>query len=409
MQSGGNRLYHVQTIMPQTLDDLRQFRHALHARAERSRHEQNTAAFVASRLEAHAPDRIVTELGGHGLAAIYNGASDGPTVLIRCELDALPIPESITLEYGSEAEDTAHKCGHDGHMTMVAGLAPLLADQRPDTGRVILLFQPAEETGEGAQLVIDDPKYGELSPDYVFALHNLPGFPLGSVIVRDGVFSSASKGLIVRLTGATSHAAEPEQGRSPALAVAALINSISAAPQFATALHESAKATIIHARVGEIAFGTSPGYGEVMATLRAHDNDVMERLSRHCVELAERTATAFDLDHETEWVEPFPITAGDPGCVETVRECAGALGLSTVEPPEPFAWSEDFGNFTGRHRGALFGLGSGEEHPALHNPDYDFPDELIHYGLGMFGTIIGRLLGWRDDSFFRARLTDNRR
>jgi len=394
--------------MPDISRDLRQLRHALHNKAELSGHEQHTAEFVVSYLREHSPDRTLTGIGGNGVAAIYKGSVDGPAILIRCELDALPIPETVSLDYGSSTENVAHKCGHDGHMTMVAGLAPLLAQKRPDRGTVILLFQPAEETGQGAQAVIDDPAYVELSPDFVFALHNLPGFPLGAVIVRDGVFSSASTGLVIRLTGATSHAAEPEEGRSPALAVAALINSISAAPQFVTALHEAAKATIIHARVGEIAFGTSPGYGEVMATLRAHDREVMERLSSHCIDLAKRTAAAFDLDYEIEWVEPFPSAENDAACVATIRDCAKALDLPIIEPAEPFAWSEDFGNFTHNHPGALFGLGSGEDRPALHNPDYDFPDELIEYGLGLFGAIIGRRLGWYDDDFFRARLTHNK-
>jgi len=146
-------------------------------------------------------------------------------------------------------------------MAIVAGLAERLHTHRPESGSVILLFQPAEETGEGADRVLSDSKFDQIQPDYVLALHNLPGYPLGQIIVREGVFASASSGLRIHLKGKTSHAAEPETGNSPALAVAQLIQVLSSIPQYYTSLHEPAQATVIHAKVGDVAFGTSPGEG----------------------------------------------------------------------------------------------------------------------------------------------------
>ena len=125
---------------------------------------------------------------------------------------------------------------------------------------------------------MQDSKYEKLNPDYVFALHNLPGFDLGTIILSDTRFASASCGLAIYLKGATSHAAQPEAGRSPALAVAELIQTLSSLPQFHTALDETAQATIIHAKLGEIAFGTSPGEGTVMATLRSHSQKTMDKM-----------------------------------------------------------------------------------------------------------------------------------
>ena len=391
------------------MEDLKrqlvELRHDLHQNAERSEQEEKTAGTIRQFLEPFSPDEVHSGLGGHGLAAVFRGQAAGPAVLIRADLDALPIPESIELEYASRSEGTAHKCGHDGHMAMAAGVAALIAENRPHRGSVILLFQPAEEIGQGARWVLDDPAFAPVKPDYVFALHNLPGFPTGHIILREGVFASASKGLVVRLTGATSHAAEPDRGRSPALAVAQMITALSAAPQFFTQLHEAAQATVIHARVGEVAFGTSPGVGEVMATLRAHSQEVMDALAERSLEVVKGIADAYRLDSSVEWVEEFPSTVNDPECVGLLRAAAGHLGLKTVVPAQPFPWSEDFGNFTAASRGALFGLGAGEDTPALHNPDYDFPDQLIGYGLAMYAEIIHRLLGLPETGHIKELVT----
>jgi amidohydrolase len=371
--------------------DLIELRQALHTFPDLSGDEERTAARIESYLSRYAPDEIVTGIGGAGLAAIYNGAFDGPRVVVRCELDALPIPETIALDYGSQNPGAAHKCGHDGHMTIVAGLARFFHTQRPQKGTVILLYQPAEEIGKGALRVVEDVKFKALAPDYVFALHNLPGYPQGQVILREDVFASASKGLIIELTGATSHAAEPEKGRSPALAMAQLVEDLSAAPQLFTALHEAAKVTVIHARLGEIAFGTSPGYAIVMATLRSHSQEVMDRLAGKCEELAMKVAETFGLKISVRWDEAFPATVNDNSLVHLIDNTAQALGYAACYEPHPFPWSEDFGHFTGRYSGAMFGLGTGENHPALHHPHYDFPDELIIPGIKMFAEIIRRV------------------
>ncbi len=374
-------------------EQLIALRHRLHATPDLAGREHRTAATVRAFLEGFPPDAWVDGIGGTGFAAIYAGRAPGPRVLVRADLDALPIPETLGLPYGSDSAGVSHKCGHDGHMTMVAGLAPELQRQRPDLGSVVLLFQPAEETGEGAERVVNDPKYAQIAPDYAFALHNLPGFPLGSIVLREGPFASASTGLIVDLDGATSHASEPESGNSPALAVASLIQSFSAVPQRFTSLHEAAQVTIVHARVGEVAFGTSPGVGAVMATLRAHRQEVMDRISERCLALARGTAETFGLGVRTRWTEPFPATRNDPACVQRVEQVACGLGLDVIHREVPFPWSEDFGHFTERHAGALFGLGAGEDQPPLHHPTYDFPDAVLGAGTRVFLGILRGMLG----------------
>lgn len=370
------------------LPELKKLRHQLHASAEVSGKEQQTAEIILEYLSATNPDKLRTNIGGVGLLATYDSNEPGPHVLIRCELDGLPISDEIEADYQSKTEGVGHKCGHDGHMAIVAGVAKLLERQRPQAGKVTLLFQPAEETGEGAARVMQNSQFKDLAPDYCFALHNLPGFKKHQVVLRKDTFAAASVGLIVRFYGATAHAAHPEKGNSPALAVAQTIQSFSAVPQFQVPLEMSAKVTVIHAGVGERAFGTSPGVGTVMATLRTYDDKLLARLKDHCIQIAKGYADAFDLEIDVEWVEEFQATVNNAEAVEIIEAAADKTGSEVCYKKDPFSWSEDFGHFTGKYNGAMFGLGAGKQHPALHAQTYDFPDEIISTGISMFMQMI---------------------
>ncbi len=371
--------------------DLVDLRHRLHRSAEPSGDERETAALIADALREADADELVTGLGGHGVAAVFESDTPGPVVLLRAELDGLPIPDRPDLEYASARSGVSHKCGHDGHLTILVGAARVLGERRPVRGRCIVLAQPSEENGAGARRVLDDPGFTPLRPDRCAALHNLPGFPMGSVVIRAGAFASASTGLVVELEGATSHAAEPRAGRSPGLAVAELITGFGALPQNATDFTESSKVTIVHARLGEPAFGTSPGTARVLATFRAHTQPVLDRLLDRARRLVDGTATKYDLEARVELTETFPATVNDPSLVDAVRSAVSSAGHPIVEPEHPFPWSEDFGHFTAGSPGILFGIGSGEDHPALHHPSYDFPDALIPTGVDVLMRIADAL------------------
>ncbi|TBW56227.1 amidohydrolase [Marinobacter halodurans] len=370
------------------LHDLTRIRRELHRHPELSGHEQATAERIRTLLEPCGPDAIVTGLGGTGLLAVFNGADEGPTTLVRCELDALPIHEHGNHEHRSGISGCAHACGHDGHMSIVLGLARELQHQRPRQGRVILLFQPAEEDGQGARRVFHDPRFAPYQPDFAFALHNVPGLPLGEVFTRPGPFNCASRGMIIRLTGKTSHAAHPEDGISPAPALAHLMQVLPTLPRQFT---ESAWVTLVHARLGEKGFGTAPGEAVLMATLRSETDDVMAALSEAACELARDAAAQADLEVTFEWEDDFLASVNGEAGFEHVAQACREAGVPFHRMPEGFRWSEDFGVFTLHAEGAMFGLGAGDGHPQLHNPDYDFPDELIPVGLDLFLTIIRRI------------------
>ena len=157
--------------------EIIKLRHNLHSLAEISGQEKQTAKKVKQLLEPMQPCRIVENIGGYGLAAVFDSGKSGKTYMFRAELDALPLEEEIDVDYASINPKVSHKCGHDGHMAILLGLAGIINSHRDLwNGKVILIFQPAEETGTGADLVWSDPKFAWLKPDLVFALHNLPGY-----------------------------------------------------------------------------------------------------------------------------------------------------------------------------------------------------------------------------------------
>ena len=377
------------------INDLIVLRRSIHAEPELAGTEKNTALKIKTFISKFSPDKIIENIGGEGIAFVFNGTETGTTILFRCELDALPIKEINGFEYQSKYDGKGHKCGHDGHMTILAGLAERISENKNFRGRIILLFQPAEETGEGAERVLKDPEFENIKPDYVFAFHNLPGYGLNSIIVRKGSFASASKGMIIKLKGKTSHAAEPENGINPSIAVAEIIKKFTSLPQELKTVKEFVLVTIIHARIGERAFGTSPGYAELMATLRAYQDDDMKLLIKEAERIVSSAAAEYGLKTEISYTEVFPATVNDDDSINIIKMAAEKNNYSLIEIENPFRWSEDFGHFISRYKGAMFGIGSGEDHPQLHNPDYDFPEEIIPAGINMFFTIMNEILSRR--------------
>jgi amidohydrolase len=376
----------------QDMIDLTGWRRRLHRHPEISGEETRTADEVEAFLSATRPDRIVTGLGGTGVAVVYEGGAPGPTVMFRAELDALPIEELTDVPYRSEISGKGHLCGHDGHMTILAALGRGFSRERPRRGRVVLMFQPAEETGAGAAAVLADKKFGEVAPDYIFSLHNMPGIRLGEVELREGIVNCASRGMRVVLTGKTAHASMPETGTSPMQAVAALMPGLTALGTGGTLADDFSLVTVTHATMGEPAFGIAPGRAEVWATLRTMSDARMGDLVARAEALVGEAAANAGLGHSISYHDVFDACDNNGEAVAKLREALDAEGVRH-EPGEPMRGSEDFGRFGAVGKSAMFFLGSGTEHPALHNPDYDFPDDLIPIGARVFMRAARNLLG----------------
>ncbi len=367
-------------------------RQSLHQNPELSGNEEFTAEALKRTIIRFQPDEIIDNLGGYGVAFVFKGKTDGPNIMFRVDMDALPIHETNSIDYASRTEGVAHQCGHDGHMAIMVGLAEQISKHRPKKGKAILLFQPAEETGEGALAVIGDPNYYRITPDMCFSLHNIPGYPMGSIIIKNNTFSAASQGLIVELYGKTSHAAEPDKGLSPAIAMAKIIESVTKLPEKKYLFNDYVLTTIVHARLGEQTFGTSPGYAKILITLRAFDDDDMAVLIEHTKNAIHLISSHEKLKSEIDFTDIYPSTQNNPAITKIVADSAHDLEFKIIKMEKPFAWAEDFAHFSQTCKSVMFGLGAGEDTPKLHNDDYDFPDEIIPYGIDMFYSIYEKRL-----------------
>ncbi|MBU2491491.1 MAG: amidohydrolase [Bacteroidetes bacterium] len=378
-------------LSPEEINKIIDLRKFIHANPELAHSEFSTADTIQKFLW-DKPDKIIKRIGETGIAFIYDSGVTGKTILFRAELDALPIQEINSFPYKSTKENISHKCGHDGHMAILAGLGIVLSKHKINKGKIILLFQPAEEIGEGAQKILNDEKFKEIKPDYIFALHNLPGFELGSIITRHENFASASKGMIIKLYGKTSHAAEPENGINPSIAMSNIIIMLNnLVDDLNGKLIDFSLVTVVCARLGEKAFGTNPGYAEVMATFRSYNDDDMKLLTESAGLAVKQIAEKENLKEEITYTEEFPATVNSIECIKIIKEVIKENNIKEIKKELPFKWSEDFGHFTYNFNGALFGIGAGLKTPQLHNPDYDFPDEIIETGIMVFYHIAKKI------------------
>lgn len=371
------------------MNDIQELRKHLHQNPELSGLEVETAKTITHFLKRYSPDRLLQNLGNRtGVIAIYEPQNEVKrTILFRCELDALPIQEINDFEHRSMIDEVSHKCGHDGHMTIICALAKKLHAQRMKNTRVLLLFQPAEENGEGAVAIFNDDRFKQLNPDYVFALHNIPGAEMHDIIVKDHTFTCAVNSIIIKLHGKTAHAGEPFNGDNPAVAISEIIQKFQQKMQPDHTRSNYTIMTPIYVNMGTKDYGISAGFGDVHYTFRRTENSSMKDLEQELENIATQIAAKYNLKPEITWTQRFSANENDPQTVDFIRGAAKSLNYNLVEKEFPFNWGEDFGIFTEHYKGAMFGLGSGLNTPALHNPDYDFPDEIAPTGAEIFYKI----------------------
>ncbi len=369
--------------LDEVIEKAAQVRHQLHALAEESLRERETAAFLAARFR-EAGVRVRERDGwfwGVKSASVRSGKKP---IAFVADLDALPIPETLPLPYASRREGVSHKCGHDGHMAALYGLALALENRNTDRD-VYFILEPGEEIGAGGE------KCSRLIPEMgigeVYAFHNRSGYPLNAVACRPGEIQCASCGLTALFAGRPSHASEPEKGANPALAAAGLLLETD---RYLHLPHDGlVLLTPVHVRVGKRDFGVNPGDGEVSMTLRAEKAGEMRALEAFVRKTAGELAAAAGLEVTWEKTDEFPETANWPESTRRVRECADRLGLSYIPMDAPWRASEDFGYYTRQCPGAIFYLGNGEDWPDLHTREYDFNDAVLPAAVGMFLALAG--------------------
>ena len=364
--------------------DYKEIRHLLHEQPQTAGNEQFAHDTIVRLLQGLHPTKVYTNVGGYGVIAVWEAKDSHintishsriPTIAFRADTDALPI---------------GHRCGHDGHTTILLRLAELV-DEKISTFNfqfsILLLWQPAEETGTGSRAILDSGILQQYDIRAIYGLHNLPGYPLGTVVLCPHTFAAASTGVVYHLAGRETHASTPELGINPGLAVAEIINRFSGFNEHSlnqSSIQTFKQSTLICVRLGQPAFGTSAGHAEVMFTLRAFTNDAMERLLTDANNAVDEIAARYGLTVSRSLVEPFRATENNPVCVKAIEKAAHDMPLSVVYKDIPNRWSEDFAEYLLEFPGAMFGIGSGEHQPELHHPDYDFPDALIEPAAWLF-------------------------
>ncbi len=359
----------------------------LHRMPELSGEEIKTSAEVEKFVAKFNPDKIIS-LGKTGKAFVFDSGEAGQTVMFRAELDALPIDEPEEIFNKSLIKGVSHKCGHDGHIAILAGLAEAISRQRPKKGRVVLLFQPAEETLQGARTVIDDDEFKQIEPDLIFALHNLPGYPSNSIVVKKGNFTAATNGITIRLTGKPSHAAYPKKALNPTVATVRLLQFLHT-EILKFEYKDFVLSTPVYTRIGTPDFGITPGDAEVKVTLRAFDYGDLDKMIGFVQNEVQKIAFKYKLKFRITYTDDAPPVFNSEEGVEIVVDAAIQNDFEIIEPKKPFKWTEDFGYYTIKYKGAFFGFGAGNL-PELHDKKYQFDDNLLLPAIKMLFTIYSK-------------------
>jgi len=374
------------------IDELVALRHELHMYPDLPEEEENAAKIIQRYLNNLSTDKIISGIGGCGIVCVIEGENDGPAVMLRSELDALPIEEKNDFVYKSIFSGKSHKCGHDGHSAILAGVARYFSENRPKSGKVILLFQPAEESGTGAANMLADPKFDQISYDYAFALHNLTGYPLGHVIIKSGSFNSASRGLVLNLSGNGAHPADAGLAQDPGGILSEIIHELYPLHKGFETDGEFLKINITYFSAGDPSMHKSPGAGELHAVLRTATDKGMSLLIDQITSLIEEKSLKTGIEVDIAWAGIFDATNNHPEATELIRVAARRVGTQIVELESPIGPSDDFFRFMNPVKGALYGIGAGVDVPWLHMDLYDFPDELIPNGIELSIEIVNQIL-----------------
>lgn len=373
---------------------LKAFRRDLHANPELAFEEHRTADRVASQLEA-AGVEVHRGLGGTGVVGVIKGGKGLRAIGLRADMDALPITERNSFEHRSTREGCMHACGHDGHTTMLLGAAQLLAEQRDFDGTVYVIFQPAEEGEGGGRVMIEDGLFERFPMESVFGMHNWPGMPAGSFGVHSGPVMASADRFDIRVMGVGGHAAMPHLGTDALAAGAALVQAIQTIVSRTLDPIDSAVVSVTQFHAGE-AYNVIPDRAELCGTVRAFSESVQACIEARLGELCNGIAAAFGVDIEFNYRRGYPPTINS--AAEAAVCAATAVALvgedRVVTNGRPSMGAEDFAYFLQRKPGAYvwIGNGPGEGGCMLHNPNYDFNDDIIPVGVAYWVELVRRIL-----------------
>ena len=373
-------------------NEMRAIRHDIHRHPELGFNEVRTAALVAERLRAWGIT-VHEGIGKTGVVGVLSAGIAERAIGLRADMDALPIEEATGRPHASVHLGISHACGHDGHTTMLLCAARYLAQTRRFNGRVHLIFQPAEEGLAGAQAMIEDGLFERFPCAEIYALHNWPSLPAGTIATRSGPIMAAADRFEITVRGTGGHAAQPHLTSDTILCAAQIITGANTLVARRVDPHAAAVLSVTRIHGGS-SHNVLPSEVKLTGTVRTFDPVIQDQLEAALRELVAGTAKAAGCTAAIEYVRYYPATVNDADCARHVLEASRALFGSALTLDTPAATSEDFAFMLRKVPGAYVWLGQGSAtHAAsLHHPGYDFNDEVIASGAMLLAALVERRL-----------------
>lgn len=373
--------------------EMTAWRRHLHAHPEFGFEEHATAGFVAAKLREFGLNDVAEGIGGTGVVGTLKRGSGNRVIALRADMDALRITENGSIEHKSMNAGVMHACGHDGHTAMLLGAAKLLAEEGGFDGTVRFIFQPAEEWGKGAMSMMSDGLFEKFPFDEIYGIHNMPGLPVGVFETKPDAIMSAEDNFEITLTGIGGHAARPHSGNEVLVAACAVVTNLQT-----IVARRLDPADIAVVSVTElITDGTRnalPGAARILGDARSFRSDVSADIEKQMRIVAQGTALAYNVEAQVDYTREFIPLVNDVTLAKEAIDVASSLfGVSNVRvSTKPMTASEDFAQFLTRVPGCFVFLGNGEKSAPLHNPNYDFNDDGLIYGLQFHVGIVRRRL-----------------
>lgn len=369
-------------------------RRDLHATPELAFEEFDTARKVAATLR-DAGLEVQEGIAGTGVKAVLRGASPGRTMLIRADMDALPVQETSGRSYGSRTAGKMHACGHDGHTTMLLGAARYLAESKPFDGTVYFIFQPAEENEGGGRAMVQDGLFDRFPMESVYGMHNVPGIPAGTFGIRPGPIMASFDVFEIRIVGHGAHAALPHTGIDPIVAGSQLVQALQSIVSRNVDPLDSGVITVTQFHAGDT-WNVIPEEVVLRGTTRAFrppTQDLIERRLRETAEgVARLSGTRIDVRYERRYPPTINSAEETEHCRQVAEQLVGPQGVAY--PVEPLMAAEDFAFMLQAKPGCyvFIGNGPGESGCMLHNPRYDFNDRILPMGSSYWVRLVEHLL-----------------
>ncbi len=376
--------------------DLTAWRRDLHAHPELGFDEHRTSDFVAKKLGEFGVT-VHRRVGKTGVVGVLQ-TGNGPTIGLRCDMDALPIDEIADVPFKSTKPGVMHACGHDGHTTMLLGAARYLAETKNFDGTVYFIFQPAEEGIGGALAMLEDKLFERFPCDSVFGMHNTPGLEVGKFAIRPGAMMAGGAFFDIDITGRGSHGARPEESVDPVLVASHVVTSLQAivsrnVTPTATAV---VSCTAIHS--GD-AYNVIPQTATIRGTVRTFSHDVMVQVEQAMKRTAANTAAAFGATAEVKFDVKFaPLVNDEKETAFMADRAVELVGEADVERNRGLIMaSEDFSFMLEKCKGAYINIGTGglgtPTSVPVHNPAYQFNDEILPLGSALYARLVEAKLG----------------